>query len=56
MILKPVKKTGSMRLITPQKVSIMIFHDDDFVEGVELANPDTYYTDIVMLADMNLTF
>ena len=47
---------GAKLLACSLNKDIFEFHDDDFVEGVELANPETYYTDIVMLADMNLTF
>jgi len=47
---------GAKLLACPLNKDVFEFHDDAFVEGVELANPETYYTDIVMLADMNLTF
>ncbi|MHB8809281.1 MAG: DsrE/DsrF/DrsH-like family protein, partial [Desulfobulbaceae bacterium] len=47
---------GAKLLACPLNKSIFAFRDDDFVEGVVLANPETYYTDIVMKADMNLVF
>jgi peroxiredoxin family protein len=47
---------GAKLLACPLNKSIFEFRDDDFVEGVVLANPETYYTDIVMKADMNLVF
>ncbi len=47
---------GARLLACPLNKNIFGFQDDDFVEGVRLADPETYYTDIVMKADMNLVF
>lgn len=47
---------GAKLLACPLNKNVFEFRDDDFVEGVVLANPETYYTDIVMKADMNLVF
>ena len=47
---------GARLLACPLNAGIFEFRDDDFVEGVALANPETYYTEIVMRADMNLVF
>ena len=47
---------GAHLLACPLNKDISEFSEEDFVEGVTLANPETYYTDIVMLADMNLVF
>jgi peroxiredoxin family protein len=47
---------GAKLLACPLNKSVFEFEDDDFVEGVVLADPETYYTDIVMQADMNLVF
>lgn len=47
---------GALLLACPLNKNIFEFKDDDFVEGVVPADPDTYYTDIVMQADMNLAF
>jgi len=47
---------GASLLACPLNKNVFEFKDDDFVEGVVIADPDTYYTDIVMLADMNLVF
>jgi hypothetical protein len=47
---------GALLLACPLNKNVFEFKDDDFVEGVIMADPDTYYTDIVMLADMNLVF
>lgn len=47
---------GARLLACPLNKNIFEFQDDDFVEGVKQADPETYYTDIVMQADMNLVF
>ena len=47
---------GTTLLACPLNKNVFEFGDDDFVEGVILADPETYYTDIVMQADMNLVF
>ncbi len=43
-------------LACPLNKEVFEMVDGDFVEGVAVADPDTYYTDIVMPADMNLVF
>jgi peroxiredoxin family protein len=45
---------GARLLACPLNKSVFEFEDDDFVEGVTFADPETYYTDIVMQADMIL--
>ena len=47
---------GATLLACPLNKNVFEFGDEDFVEGVVLADPETYYTDIVMQADMNLVF
>ena len=47
---------GATLLACPLNKNVFDFKDDDFVEGVRLADPETYYTDIVMQANMNLAF
>ena len=47
---------GAKMLACPLNVPLFAMTKADFVEGVELANPATYYKDIVVQADMNLTF
>jgi peroxiredoxin family protein len=47
---------GATLLACPLNKNVFEFEDDDFIEGVTLADPETYYTDIVMQADMNLVF
>lgn len=55
-ILLMLHMEGAQLLACPLNKEVFEFKDDDFVEGVTLANPETFYTDIVMQADMNLTF
>lgn len=47
---------GARLLACPLNKSVFEFRDDDFVEGVTLADPATYYTEVVLAADMNLVF
>jgi peroxiredoxin family protein len=47
---------GALLLACPLNKDIFEFKDEDFVEGVKIADPETYYTDIVIVADMNLSF
>ncbi|MBU0485338.1 MAG: DsrE/DsrF/DrsH-like family protein [Proteobacteria bacterium] len=47
---------GARLLACPLNKEVFEFTAGDFVEGVALADPATYYTDIVMPADMNLVF
>ena len=47
---------GARLLACPLNKAVFEFRDDDFVEGVTLADPATYYTGTVMPADMNLVF
>jgi len=47
---------GARLLACPLNKSVFEFRDEDFVEGVKLADPATYYTEVVMAADMNLVF
>ena len=47
---------GATLLACPLNKNVFEFADDDFIEGVTLADPETYYTDIVMQAGMNLVF
>jgi peroxiredoxin family protein len=49
-------KEGAQMLACPLNVPLFGMAKVDFVEGVELANPATYYKDVVVPADMNLTF
>lgn len=49
-------KEGARMLACPLNVPLFGMSQEDFVEGVALADPGSYYKDIVIQADMNLTF
>lgn len=49
-------KEGAKMLACPLNVPLFGMTKADFVEGVELADPATYYKEVVIQADMNLTF
>lgn len=49
-------KEGGRMLACPLNVPLFGMTKDDFVDGVEIANPATYYKEVVIKADMNLTF
>jgi peroxiredoxin family protein len=43
-------------LACPLNISIFEMIPSDLVDGVKVADPATYYKDVVIVADMNLTF
>ncbi len=47
---------GAKLLACPLNVPLFGMSETNFIEGVEIANPATYYKEIVIKADMNLTF
>ena len=47
---------GARLLACPLNKSVFEFRDDDFVEGVALADPATYYSEVVLASEMNLVF
>jgi peroxiredoxin family protein len=47
---------GAKLLACPLNVPLFGMSETNFIEGVELANPATYYKEVVIKADMNLTF
>lgn len=49
-------KEGAKMLACPLNVPLFGMSKADFVDGVELANPATYYKEVMVPADMNLTF
>jgi peroxiredoxin family protein len=49
-------KEGAQMLACPLNVPLFGMSESNFVEGVSLANPATYYKEVVVPADMNLTF
>jgi peroxiredoxin family protein len=55
-LLTMLEMEGALLLACPLNKEVFGFKDEDFIEGVKIADPDTYYTDIVMKADMNLAF
>ncbi len=49
-------KEGARLLACPLNVPLFAMTKKDFVDGVEIADPAAYYKDVVIKADMNLTF
>lgn len=47
---------GARILGCPLNIPLFGMTKNDLIDGVEIANPATYYTDVVIKADMNLTF
>lgn len=47
---------GALLLACPLNKELFGFKDEDIIEGVAIADPPTYYTDVVMVADMNMSF
>ncbi|RJQ52410.1 MAG: hypothetical protein C4526_08350 [Nitrospiraceae bacterium] len=47
---------GAKLLACPLNVPLFGMSETNFIEGVKLANPATYYKEVVIMADMNLTF
>ncbi|HBB40852.1 MAG: hypothetical protein COW73_01900 [Nitrospirae bacterium CG18_big_fil_WC_8_21_14_2_50_70_55] len=47
---------GALLLACPLNKQLFKMADADFVDGVVVADPESYYTDIVIPADMNLVF
>ncbi len=47
---------GGVVLACPLNLSLFGMSERDLVDGVKVADPTTYYRDVVIPADMNLTF
>ncbi|OFZ68505.1 MAG: hypothetical protein A2Z01_05010 [Betaproteobacteria bacterium RBG_16_58_11] len=47
---------GGVVLACPLNLSLFGMSERDLVDGVKVADPATYYRDVVIPADMNLTF
>lgn len=47
---------GALLLACPLNKDIFDFKDEDFIEGVSIADPETFYTDVVMKSDYVLSF
>lgn len=51
-----LRMEGAQLLVCPLNAQLFGMSSADLLEGVEFDNPATYYKDVVMQADMNLTF
>jgi peroxiredoxin family protein len=49
-------KEGAQMLACPLNVPLFGMSKADFVDGVDFADPGKYYKEVVVQADMNLTF
>ena len=47
---------GATVLACPLNMPLFGMEDDDMLDGVTVANPATYYKNVVLQADMNLSF
>ncbi len=47
---------GATVLACPLNMPLFEMEDADLVDGVQVADPATYYKDVVLQADMNLSF
>lgn len=47
---------GGKLLACPLNIPLFSMTQDDLIEGVAVADPSHYYTDVVLPADMNLSF
>lgn len=47
---------GARLLACPLNTAVFDFQPTDYVEGVTLADPATYYSEVMLPADMNLVF
>ncbi|MEE8402651.1 MAG: DsrE/DsrF/DrsH-like family protein [Candidatus Hydrothermarchaeaceae archaeon] len=55
-MLTMLEMEGALLLACPLNKEIFEFKDDDFIDGVAIADPTTFYTDIMVPADMVLSF
>lgn len=56
LLLETLYFEGATILACPLNLPVFGMSEADLVQGVKVADPATYYKDIVMQADMNLTF
>lgn len=56
LLLEMLYFEGATILACPLNLSAFGMHEADLVQGVKVADPSTYYKEVVMQADMNLTF
>jgi len=55
-MLTMLEMEGALLLACPLNKEVFEFKDDDFIEGIAIADPTTFYTDIMIPADMVLSF
>jgi peroxiredoxin family protein len=55
-MLTMLEMEGALLLACPLNKDIFEFKDEDFIDGVAIADPDTFYTDLMIPADMVLSF
>jgi peroxiredoxin family protein len=55
-MLTMLEMEGALLLACPLNKDIFEFKDEDFIEGVGIADPETFYTDVVMVSDFVLSF
>lgn len=55
-MLTMLEMEGALLLACPLNKDLFGFKDEDFIDGVAIADPDTFYTDIMVPADMVLSF
>jgi peroxiredoxin family protein len=55
-MLTMLEMEGALLLACPLNKDIFEFKDSDFIDGVAIADPDTFYTDLMIPADMVLSF
>jgi len=56
LLLETLYFEGATILACPLNLSVFGMSEADLVQGVKVADPSTYYKEVVMQADMNLTF
>lgn len=56
LILETLFYEGATLLACPLNLSVFGMSEADLVEGVKVADPATYYKEVMMQADMNLAF
>jgi len=55
-MLTMLEMEGALLLACPLNKDIFEFKDQDFIDGVGIADPETFYTDVVMQSDFVLSF
>ena len=56
LLMETLYYEGATLLACPLNLSVFDMSKDDLVLGVTVADPSTYYKDVMMAADMNLAF